>query len=195
MSFIGIPIGFYGYIFPGNINLMVVELYGSKKFKFLFFIMILILLFESFYCFFSLYFLESIKANHSFYHVLEIASYVMIFFMGLWMVRDKRENSNPTHNNIVYRGVLSIIIHPQQIPYWVVFGVVLAKITPLMSDVKSLLIFALFNAVGTFLAMLTYMFFGLKLFTFLRLNVWKVNRIIGVVYILLSLFNLFDKLI
>jgi hypothetical protein len=36
MSIIGIPVGFYGYLFPGNINLMVVELYAAKKFKLLF---------------------------------------------------------------------------------------------------------------------------------------------------------------
>ena len=67
MSIIGIPVGFYGYLFPGHINLMVVDLYAAKKFKLLSIILALIVVFESIYCGVSLTFLNAIKINCGYY--------------------------------------------------------------------------------------------------------------------------------
>ena len=78
MILIGIPIGFYGYLFPGNINLMVLELYSTKRYQLLILMLILIVLFESIYCGVSLRFLNAIKSNSGFYNSIEFISYVLI---------------------------------------------------------------------------------------------------------------------
>src|SRR3954466_4094714 len=116
MILIGIPIGLYGYLFPGNINLMMLEIYRTGKTRFMLMMLSLILIFESIYCVISLTFLNAIKSNHALYNTIETISFSMIFLMGLWMLLEKRKNVERSYKNTIYRGVLSIIIHPQQIP-------------------------------------------------------------------------------
>jgi sulfite exporter TauE/SafE len=192
MSIIGIPVGFYGYLFPGNINLMVIDLYGAKKFKLLSIILILIVVFESIYCGLSLAFLNTIKSNNSFYRSIELISYALIFIMGLWMILEKKHNKNATHQNTIIRGAFSIVIHPQQIPFWVVAGVLVNKAVRLDINSGALLLFILYNAIGTLLAMFTYMIFGKKLLNYFRINISHLNRGIGSAYILLVIYRLFS---
>lgn len=191
MNFIGIPIGFYGYVFPGNINLMVVELYTSSRFKFLFFTLGLILLFETFYCIVSLLLLNTLKFNTSVYNTIELASYIMVLLMGIWMVVENKKDQQKSKKNTVYRGLLSIVFHPQQIPFWVIMGVVVNKFVPFNANHLALYQFAFFNALGTLLAMVFYMILGSKLFNYLKLNILQINKIMGSVYIILALYGLF----
>ena len=191
MILIGIPIGFYGYLFPGNINLMVLELYRTKKYQLLILMLALIVVFESIYCFASLTFLQEIKANVKFYSTVEIVSYLLIFIMGLWMLFEKRNNKTASHHNTISRGVISIIIHPQQIPFWVIAGVLVNRVINVNRDIWTLSGFILFNAIGTMLAMFSYMFFGKKILEYFKFNITHVNKAMGVVYILLALYHFF----
>ena len=190
MLLIGIPIGLYGYIFPGNINLMVLEIFRTKRYKFLLIILGLIISFESIYCFTSLTLLDSLKTNQKLYSSIELFSYILIFLFGLWMLFEKRKNPVKSHRNTIYRGILSMIIHPQQIPFWVVAGILINRFTNLNSGNGSLFLFVFFNAIGTLLAMGTYMFVGNKLLNFFKFNTAQINKAIGGVYILLVLYHL-----
>lgn len=191
MSLIGISIGFYGYVFPGNINLMVLELYNSKRHRFLMLILALIIIFESIYCIVSLMFIKSIKGNAKFFSFIESASYILILMMGLWMLFEKRDSKNKPHQSTIYRGVLNMIIHPQQIPYWLIAGSVLSGTLNLIPNNWAVVTFAFFNAVGTLLAMAAYMFFGKKILDYFKLNIFHINKAMGVLYILLFLNHLF----
>jgi threonine/homoserine/homoserine lactone efflux protein len=190
MLLIGVPIGLYGYLFPGNINLMVLEIYRSGKSRFLFAILSLILIFESFYCIASLTLLESIKSNQGVYHSIESFSYIMIFLMGLWMLFEKKRNKINSYKNTIYRGVLSIIIHPQQIPFWIIAGVLINRFTHPTENHITFLLFVLFNAIGTTLAMLIYMFVGNRIIEFFKFNIAQVNKVMGGIYILMVLYHL-----
>ena len=191
MILIGIPIGFYGYIFPGNINLMVVELYASKKYRFLILTLGLILVFETLYCVLSLLVLNTLKLNPSTYKAIEVISYTMVLLMGLWMIFETKNDTLKSQKNTVYRGLLSIVFNPQQIPFWVIMGVVVNKFVPFDSTNFVLYQFAFFNSIGTLLAMVFYMVFGLKLLNYLKLNILQLNKIMGVVYIVLAVYGLF----
>lgn len=90
MGLIGIPIGFYGYLFPGNINIMVLDLYASKEYKMLIMILSLVVLFESAYCIGSLFYLNKIKATSPLFSTIEITSYLLVLAMGSWMLFEKR---------------------------------------------------------------------------------------------------------
>ena len=191
MILIGIPIGFYGYLFPGNINLMVLELYNTKRYQLLILMFALIVVFESIYCFASLTFLQEIKSNVKFYSTIEIVSYLLIFIMGLWMLFEKRNNNTATHQNTITRGVINIIIHPQQIPFWVIAGVLVNRIVNVNMDLWTLSGFVFFNAIGTLLVMFSYMFFGKKILEYFKVNNTDINKAMGVVYILLALYHFF----
>jgi hypothetical protein len=191
MSLIGIPIGFYGYVFPGNINLMVLELYNSKRHRFLMLMLALVIIFESIYCIVSLMFINNIKSNARFFSFVESASYILILIMGLWMLFEKRTTNNKPHQNTIFRGVLNMIIHPQQSPYWLIAGSVLSGTLNLIPNNWTVVTFAFFNAVGTLLAMVAYMFFGKKILDYFKLNIFHINKAMGVLYILLFLSHLF----
>lgn len=194
MSSIGIPIGFYGYIFPGNINLMVVELYSLKRYKFLIFTLGLILAFETMYCIVSLLLLDTLKHNTNIYTTIETVSYLMIVGMGLWMLLENKKNTKQSHKNTIYRGIISIIFHPQQIPYWVIMGVVVNQFVPLYTNRLALYNFAVFNAIGTLLAMLFYIILGSKLLNYLNLNIQQINKVMGCVYIVLGIYGLLHNI-
>ncbi len=191
MSIIGIPIGFYGYLFPGNINIMVLELYNSKKIKLLFLILGLILAFESIYCILSLTILNTLKIGSPVYSYVEYFSYALVFIMGIWMLLERRNNKKASQQNTLFRGVFSIIIHPQQIPFWVVAGILITRIAHITLNSRTLAEFVLFNAVGTLLAMIAYMFFGRKILGYFNLNISHINKFMGAVYILLVLIHFF----
>ena len=190
MLLIGIPIGLYGYIFPGNINLMVLEIFRTKKYTFLLIMLGLILGFESIYCFASLTLLDTLKSNQKLYSSIEFFSYILIFLFGLWMLFEKRKNHVKSYRNTIYRGILSMIVHPQQIPFWVVAGILVNQFTHLSRVNGSLYLFIFFNAVGTLLAMGIYMFVGNKILNFFKFNTAQINKAMGGVYILLVLYHL-----
>lgn len=191
MILIGIFIGFYGYIFPGNINLMILELYTSKRRGFFIFMLVLVIVFESIYCLGSLLFIDSLKNNGWLFLCIESVSYILLLIMGLWMLLERKANNNQSHKNTIVRGILAVIIHPQQIPYWLIAGSVLTGSLNLIPNNRTISTFVFLNAVGTLLVMLTYMFLGKKLLDYFKLNIFILNKIMGLVYILLFLSHIF----
>ncbi len=189
MSWIGILIGFYGYLFPGNINLMVVNLFQLKQYRFLTFILFLILLFESFYGVTTLLFLKIIYHNQFLYKTIEIFSLLLLFLLGIWMIIDGKKDIQTVQTNTNRRGIFSIIVHPQQIPFWM-------AITTLLSHViyENITLFILYNAIGVLLLMVTYMLLGKLLFTYFNVNIILINKIIGFVYIGLSVYSIIHLL-
>lgn len=190
MILIGILIGLYGYLFPGNINLMVLDLYRTKKFKLLFFILVLILVFETMYCSVSLNFLTFIKEDSSLFFKFKFGSYLLLVVMGLWMLFENRKNLVATQKNTLYRGVFNTIIHPQQIPFWLIVGVFINSIID-TTNIYTLSGFVLFNAIGTLLVMILYMFFGNKILDYFKLNLSHLTKIMAVVYLLVASFSFF----
>lgn len=190
MSSIGILIGFYGYLFPGNINLMVVHLYASKQYKLLWLMLLLIVLFETLYCAGSLYFLRSLQTNTKWYSIIELISFILILIMGLWMVFENKKDAKTTQQNTLYRGIFSMIVHPQQIPFWIVAGVLLNGLIQFDTNLSSLLPFILCNAIGTLLVMVSYMFLGNKLISYFKLNLAQINKVMGSFYVLLAVYHL-----
>ncbi len=191
MGVLGISLGFYGYAFPGNINLMILELYNSKNYRFLFPILGMIIIFESIYCIVSLKFISSLTSNSGIFDFIQTASFILIFILGLWMLLDSRNPENKTDRNTITRGVLNIIIHPQQIPYWFIAGSLANGIFNFSQNKWAIILFAFFNALGTLMAMVVYMFIGGKIMNYFSLNITQINKAMGIVYILFSLYNLY----
>lgn len=190
---LGILIGFYGYLFPGNIILMILELYHTQRTKLLLFSILLVLVFESLYCSLSLLFLGSISSESLVFKTLEFLSFFLIAAFGIWMIFEKRKEQIKTQKNTIFRGMFSIILHPQQIPFWIIMGLVLNKITPIYAANQSFFLFVLFNAIGTFLALLFYMLSSAGIFHFLKSNGLQLNKIMGTLYIGLALYNLISN--
>jgi small neutral amino acid transporter SnatA (MarC family) len=112
--------------------------------------------------------------------------------MGLWMILEKKHHKNTVHQNTITRGLISIIIHPQQIPFWMGAGVVLNRFMPLNMHTGALSLFIVYNAIGSLLAMFTYMFFGKKVLNYFKLNISHINKVMGSLYVLLAISQLLN---
>lgn len=192
MGIIGIPIGIYGYAFPGNINLMVMELYRSGRYKLLWSVLLLIIVFESLYCSVSLIFISSIKNSSNLYKAIELISLTLVFGMGIWMIFESKKQKESIRRNTIVRGVISIIIHPQQIPFWVIAGVIVSRFIHFDINKWQLIEFVFFNAIGTLMAMGIYMFVGNRILVYLNLNISLINKIMGFAYVFLSVYHFFE---
>ena len=190
MSWIGILIGFYGYLFPGNINLMVVNLYHSKQYRHLSYILLLIVIFESIYSIITLLFIKSILNHQLLFKGVEVFSLLLLCVLGTWMIIDRKKDVQTVQINTNRRGIFSIIIHPQQIPFWM-------AITTFLSDIiyKNVPLFIFYNAIGVFLLMATYMVVGKFLISYFKVNLQIINKIIGFVYIGLSVYSIIHLLL
>jgi cbb3-type cytochrome oxidase subunit 3 len=190
MNLIGIPIGFYGYAFPGNINLMVIELYRSKKYNLLLVVLILIVVFESIYCTVSLTLLNSLKLGVGFYKTIELIAFGMVFVMGIWMIFENKKDSALAQKSAIRRGMISIVFHPQQVPFWFVMGVFINDYLSLSFRSLGLYQFVACNAIGTLFAMFFYMVLGSRLLIYLNVKNTQINRVMGLLYIFLALYRM-----
>ena len=189
---IGIVTGFYGYLFPGNINLMVLQLYQSKQKKQLYFILLLIVLFESIYLYLSITLLNKIEHQNKLLTYLNIVSNMLLLIMSLWMIFENRSEINVAKNT-KKRGLLYIFFHPTQIAFWIVTTTVMFKLLKYNVTESNIIAFMLFNALGTLLIMLFYMFFGNKLLQYFKVNMAMLSKIIGIFYFAIFLYNVIFK--
>lgn len=190
-TLIGIPVGFYAYLFPGNINLLVMELFRARKYLFLVFTLLLLLLFESVYCLVVLHFLKQLQAMPEQSSWIQLLAFALLAIMGIWMLLEKRNYNTVLHRNTVFRGIFSIIIHPQQIPFWLVMGVYLSAFIPAFGNDSNLFFFLLFNAIGTLLVMWFYMKIGNKLVFKFNLNSERLNKLLGLFYVCVALISFY----
>ncbi len=192
MNVIGIVTGFYGYLFPGNINLMVLQLYQSKQKTQLYFILFLIVLFESVYLYFSVTLLNKIQHQNDLLIYLNIASNLLLLVMGVWMIFENKSDVDIAKNT-QKRGLFYIFFHPQQIVFWLVITTIMSQLLNYKVTHSNLLFFMLFNAIGTLLIMLFYMIIGNRLLLYFKLNMQKINKIIGVFYIIVFMYHITFK--
>ncbi len=185
MSYIGILIGFYGYLFPGNINLMVVNLFHLKRYRYLSFVLILILVSESLYSIATLLFLKTILHNQLIYKGVEIFSLLLLSVLGIWMIADRKKDINTAEVNTNKRGLLAIIIHPQQIPFWMAVAALCKEVV-----YKNIYWFIWYNAIGVLLVMIAYMTLGKLLIAYFKLNLNKINKIVGIAYICIAIYTI-----
>jgi hypothetical protein len=192
MSFIGFFIGFSGYLMLGNINLAVVELGSKNKILACCQLIFFAVLFESFYVVFTFYCFDYLSSNQKFSQLLQAISILLTICVGIWNLFTKNKISKKPNSNIVFRAYFSMILHPQQIPYWLVWYEIIKKIElNLFTDFRQFFFFVCFNAVGTSLVLILYSKFGNKILYLLSTQTDTLARFMGVYYILMAVFQIF----
>lgn len=191
---IGLLIGFLGYVMINSINLSVIEIsYQNKKRQLMFFIF-LTLLFESFYCFFSLYCLQFLMTYPKVILMAQYVSVAFVFLIGFYTLFEKVKDAAQQQQNIIRRGYWSIFVHPQQIPFWFFWGIVLIKKSYLQTNNLSLVLFTLSNALGALIILFLYAYFGNRIIALLNLNRKYLKNIVGIICIASGFFLLYDIL-
>ena len=162
-------IGLYGYLFLGNINMLLMHLQADKKYMLLALILLLALVFEFAYCYSALVACNWFSSQHGLLKLFTISGCVMGCILGLWMILEKPKSINGKNKALLSRGILSIIIHPQQIPYFICVFFLLHSLN-IMPDIHW---FALVNTIGCAVVFCCY--------------AWKGNALIPVSYTHLTL--------
>jgi threonine/homoserine/homoserine lactone efflux protein len=191
---IGILIGFLGYLMINNINLAVIELQlrGNKAELACF--IFLTLLFECLYCFFSLYCLQCLMDYPKIILTAQYSSILFLLFIGFWSLFEKVKSNTQMEQNMIRRGYWSVFVHPQQIPFWFFWGIILIKKNYLHTDHLSLLLFTLSNAAGSLLVLLCYTRYGNKMIRMLNVQKKHLKNIVGIICIASAGFLLYDVL-
>ena len=108
------------------------------------------------------------------------------------MIFENRSEINVAKNT-KKRGLLYIFFHPTQIAFWIVTTTVMFKLLKYNVTESNIIAFMLFNALGTLLIMLFYMFFGNKLLQYFKVNMAMLSKIIGIFYFAIFLYNVIFK--
>ena len=187
MYLIAFLTGIYGYIFPGNINLMLMELYGNKRFLLLSFVFVLSLVFEFIYCYTSLRFFKWFNGSSDLIHYLTFAGSFLSLLFGIWMLAaNKKQEDFKQLNATITRGIISIIIHPQQITFWLFVYVQLSVFFTINSFGK----FSLFNILGCAVIFIAYALGGSRIASYLKLNTSTIRKGVGIIYLLSGIITL-----
>lgn len=189
---IGFLIGIWGYLIVGNINLSVIELADKKNNWWLLFFITLAILFEFFYCFFTLYALQYLMDFPSVIRIAQYTSIVFLLVIGFWSLLEKVKTPVQQRSNIIRRGYWSIIIHPQQIPFWFFWGILLIEKQWLTTGFWSLFSFSLANSIGGLITLSCYAFFGNKIIKMLNLKRRTIKNFVGIVCIISAVILIAD---
>lgn len=109
--------------------------------------------------------------------------------MGIWMVLENKNDQKTIYKNTYFRGLFLIIIHPQQIPFWIFAGIFIRKIIQSNLNYRDISELLIGNGIGTMLIMIAYMVLGNKILNYFKLNLGYINKVMGVIYIALSLYG------
>ncbi|MBX2907146.1 MAG: hypothetical protein KF744_13960 [Taibaiella sp.] len=179
MLFLAFAAGMYGYLFPGNINTLMMHLYARKKIATLAAIVLLALVFEYLYCVLAIGFYRAIDGSFLSLKALGIAGCILSFVWGAWILLEKSKPLKSTNKPIMTRGIISIIIHPQQIPFWLY----IYALSRALGHIASITTFAIFDTLGSLAAYLLYIFGGTYLLRVYNVNEVLLQKIVGLVYI------------
>ncbi len=194
MMLAGILIGFYSYIMINNINLAVIELTIEKKFRLLTILIITSIIFEALYCYICLSSLSYLNSHANLIQIVKIIAIILMFILGIWSLRDSAEKSNHINENITKRAFFSIIFHPQQIPFWLIWGNILFSNRWILDTQSDILLFTFYNVVGSILVLLLYVVMGKYLKHFVTKYKIQIVRLVGITCILFAVSEIYKLL-
>lgn len=189
---IGFLLGFWGYVMIGTINLAVLELAKNGTRASLIRFIAVLLVCEFIYCFSSLYFLNYLTAYPQIITGAKYTAIILLVLLGLWALLEKPGDVVIERRNIVARGYWSAIVHPQQIPFWLLWGVYLIEKDIVRPSIPHLALFALSNAFGALCMLFCYALWGNKLISVIRLNLRVIKIFVGILCLATAVYMIYD---
>ncbi len=176
--------GAYGYLFPGIINLLLGDLYGKRHIKPLLGILFIALLFEFLYSYNVITFCHWVIQNNSW---IVATGYAYCILLGASLFLKKQTDSNKEIKWSLGRGVIAIVVHPQQITFWLSVYVLFSDKLKTQSEI---LTFTIISLLGSLAIFLLYVFYSDKLIERLKINKRMLTKIVGFVYLTGGLWGL-----
>ncbi|MCX8472981.1 MAG: hypothetical protein ORN85_04965 [Sediminibacterium sp.] len=181
-------LGLYSYFMPGGVNLGVVSLIERKNFKKIFIYLLFIVLAEYIYSFIFFYIFFNLDFNQLIKRIIEWTSLGLLLAIAIWSWFDKgKQNLKHEHKGIMQRAFFLIIVHPQQIFYWIIVGELISKKNWFELNLANYLLFMTVYCVGVICCLMIYGYVGFKLISFFSLNYQIINKIMAIFYVLTAL--------
>lgn len=180
-------IGFYGYLMPGAINLASLELFLNKQNNKLFLFIVLALIMEFVYCFFILKFSLYLNELNWLNQLLNILIIIFLAFIGIWSWLDSRKSELLNKKGLVKRGFFMIFFHPQQVPFYLIWGQVFIANHWINQNNFILLVFCINVIFGSLICLILYVFVGNKLIQLFSLKYKTINKILAIFYLFIAL--------
>ncbi|HAI82280.1 MAG TPA: hypothetical protein DCL43_01320 [Chitinophagaceae bacterium] len=190
MLLLGMAIGFYGYLQPGIINTMMLQLYLHQEIRKLIIAFICCIFFEIIYASISLYIFTKYTLTPTTQLYFKVAGAIIFIVIALSMLgKTKVYQQKQVLHKQYKQGIIAIILHPQQIPFWMAtFSFVL----PVLSSTNlQLMIWLLVgNTIGVILIMIIYVFVGSLFSRFILQHQKRINNITAYLLLAIAITNL-----
>jgi hypothetical protein len=116
--------------------------------------------------------------------------YVMLMLLGLWMLVAQIYQNREVPTGALARGITASLVHPHQIPYWLVISAMLPDWQIDLSQPNTIHSLIWSNALGTLISMLCYVGVGLLPPLFVNRLLHLAQIIVGLVYVAVAIFGL-----
>lgn len=188
--FIGLVVGFLGYLPLGNINLTVVQMALNRPIAHVVRFVLLVALFEFLYCYLCMKGMSWLVTQQELIVFLKWATVVVFGILGIMALYQgvkQWKGHVVSTEHIMRKGILIAILNPFQIPFWIVWGLYLLQDNIINKNEPYLFIFALFTSIGTIGVLTMYGYLGKYLVERLKINQSALNLFIGVLLLVLAL--------
>ena len=159
-------IGAWGYCQVGIVNMCIIELSIQHKKRAIIYLILTAFLCEFIYCFVLLYLLQIVLANQNIIWIAKIFTFFVFFglsifiFYDIFKVNYLQNTPKTVSTHTLYVAYISLIIHPQQVPFWLLWGTYLIQSNLLAFDVQFITLFSGFVGFGTCFVFSCYAYFG-----------------------------------
>ena len=189
MILVGFLLGFLGYLPLGNINLAVVQVAVSETRRTLWLFILFVALMEFVYCFGCMLGMNYLVEQKDLMIVLKWVSVVLFIGLGLLTFFQQQSEKKGAVPPGMAKGIFVAIFNPLQLPFWLIWGMLVLKNKWVANETLSIAMFSLLCSFGTIAVLWMYAEGGKKLVEKLKLNQTVINRSIGLFLIGLAVYQ------
>lgn len=190
---IGFVVSFLGSLPIGTVNLAVIQTTVNSNFKTGFYFSLGATIIELIYSAIAIKFIAFLLNNESVEIIIQIISVPVFIILAILYLR--KEEVDPVaaaevkRSKSFYNGLFIGLVNPLQIPFWIAYGSYLLSNNWIQNDEELINVFIGGISLGTLVVLTLIAFLSKKIVSHLQLKTKMVNKIIGVVLIVLAVYQ------
>jgi threonine/homoserine/homoserine lactone efflux protein len=190
---LGLLVSFLGSIPLGTVNLAVIQTTININFRAGFYFALGATLIELIYSAIAIKFIALLLNNTNLDIVIQIISVPAFLVLGIIYFRKEEavKFAEEKKTKSFYNGIFVGLINPLQIPFWIAYGSLLLSKNWIRNDDILLDVFIMGICTGTLLVLTLIAFVSKSILSRIDIQAQMVNKIIGAILIILSLYQLF----
>ncbi|HEY8400288.1 MAG TPA: LysE family transporter [Cytophagaceae bacterium] len=193
--FIGMVVSFLGSIPLGTVNLKVIQTTINENVKAGLYFALGATLVELVYSWIALKFSGFLIENSHIDYWIQVGAIPAFLCLGIYNYQKEHKAILEVEQQVqkgksFLNGIFIGLINPLQIPFWIAYGTLLLSNDWIINDDAYLNVFILGIVTGSYLLLAILAFTSQKISRRLKINGSNLNRLIGIVFILLACYQL-----